>query len=111
MSARRSFSTSTMFSRLPTPPETGRRLLAAAQRVPADVFALPSDNENFGIAVLEAVLAGTPVVISDEVYLADDLGQGITVCPPDPTAFAPSAIKAECRVRPASDRQRHPVIP
>src|SRR5205823_2585288 len=38
-----------------------------------DVFALPSSNENFGIVVLEALLAGTPVVISDEVYIADEL--------------------------------------
>ena len=37
----------------------------------ADVFVLASDYENFGIVVLEALLAGTPAVISDQVYLAD----------------------------------------
>lgn len=34
-------------------------------------FALPSDNENFAVAVAEAMAAGVPVVISDHVGLAD----------------------------------------
>jgi glycosyltransferase involved in cell wall biosynthesis len=34
-------------------------------------FLLPSSQENFGIAVLEAVSSGCPVAISDQVYLAD----------------------------------------
>jgi glycosyltransferase involved in cell wall biosynthesis len=37
----------------------------------ADWFLLPSQQENFGIAVLEAVEAGCAVAVSDRVYLAE----------------------------------------
>ena len=39
----------------------------------ADLFVLPSYYENFGIAVAEAMIAGTPVVISDQVYIYQDV--------------------------------------
>jgi glycosyltransferase involved in cell wall biosynthesis len=39
----------------------------------ASLFVLPSDNENFGIAAVEALLTGCPVLLSDGVYIADDL--------------------------------------
>jgi glycosyltransferase involved in cell wall biosynthesis len=45
--------------------EAKAHLLAAA-----DAFVLPSFHENFGIAVLEAISAGVPVVISPDVQLA-----------------------------------------
>lgn len=41
------------------------RLLQAAS-----VFALPSENENFAVAVAEALQASVPVVLSDQVALA-----------------------------------------
>jgi glycosyltransferase involved in cell wall biosynthesis len=61
-----------------------------------DVFALPSDNENFGIVVIEALLAGTPALISDEVYLADDLRgiRAVSTCDRD----AESVAQALCRM-------------
>lgn len=39
----------------------------------ADLFVLPSYYENFGIAVAEAMAAGTPVVISDRVHIWPDV--------------------------------------
>jgi glycosyltransferase involved in cell wall biosynthesis len=41
----------------------------------ADLFILPSYYENFGIAVAEAMAAGTPVVISDQVHIWQDITQ------------------------------------
>lgn len=39
----------------------------------ADVFVLPSLQENFGIVVVEALGCGVPVILSTEVGLANDL--------------------------------------
>jgi glycosyltransferase involved in cell wall biosynthesis len=36
-----------------------------------DLMVLPSRNENFGNVVVESLLAGTPVIVSDEVGLSD----------------------------------------
>ncbi len=41
----------------------------------ADLFVLPSYYENFGIAVAEAMCNGTPVVISDQVYIWEEIQQ------------------------------------
>ena len=39
----------------------------------ADLFVLPSYYENFGIAVAEAMAAGTPTIISNQVYIWEDV--------------------------------------
>jgi glycosyltransferase involved in cell wall biosynthesis len=45
----------------------GPRRIAAF--VDADLFVLPSYQENFGLVVIESLAAGTPVVISDQVNI------------------------------------------
>ncbi len=43
----------------------------AAALADADVFVLPSYSENFGVAVAEAMAAGVPVVVSDQVGIQE----------------------------------------
>jgi glycosyltransferase involved in cell wall biosynthesis len=50
---------------------TGRdRIEALAD---ATLFSLPSYHENFGMSVIEALAAGLPVIISDHVYLHQEV--------------------------------------
>lgn len=55
----------------------------------ADWFLLPSAAENFGISVVEALAAGTPVIVSPQVAVAELIkgaGAGL-VCQSDPAAL------------------------
>jgi glycosyltransferase involved in cell wall biosynthesis len=52
----------------PVDRQRARALLAAA-----DVFVLPSIQENFGMSAAEAMVCGTPVVTSRAVGVADDI--------------------------------------
>jgi glycosyltransferase involved in cell wall biosynthesis len=50
-------------------------------------FLLPSEQENFGVAVLEAITSGCAVAVSDQVYLADEFPDGSEVLPLDGDAW------------------------
>jgi glycosyltransferase involved in cell wall biosynthesis len=67
---------------------TGQDKLAAF--ADASLFILPSYSENFGIAVVEAMACGLPVLISDRVNIWREVvadGAGLAA-PPEAAAFA-----------------------
>jgi glycosyltransferase involved in cell wall biosynthesis len=77
----------------------------------ADVFVLPSYSENFGIAVVEALGAGLPVVISDQVGIYPEIAAaeaGLVVsCDADKVAVALCRLLADQNIRKAmGDRAR-----
>jgi len=57
------------------------------------VFCLPSRQEGFGIAILEAMATGRPVVTTDAAAIPEVVGDaGILVPPDDPDAMASALI-------------------
>jgi len=81
----------------------GEMKMSAVAR--ASLFALPSLQENFGIAAAEAMAAGVPVIVSDRVNLAAQIaGAGAGwVAPPDQDNFirtlADAMLDDESRTR------------
>ena len=75
----------------------------------AGVFVLPSHHENFGVAVLEAVAAGIPSVISPEVQIADVIAEHRlgAIVPRQPDSLARGIVAVlddgELRARCAAD--------
>lgn len=62
----------------------------------ADWFVLPSASENFGIAAIEALVAGTPPILSPDVAVSDAIaaaGAGVVVSA-DPAALASALVDA-----------------
>jgi len=61
----------------------------------ADWFLLPSAAENFGIAVVEAMAAGTPVIVSPQVAVADMIvgARAGLVCPSEPASLCTVLLK------------------
>lgn len=61
----------------------------------ASLFVLPSYSENFGLAVIEAMAAGLPVIISDQVNIWREVHAGGAgrVIPCDATALADQILE------------------
>jgi glycosyltransferase involved in cell wall biosynthesis len=60
----------------------------------ADVYVLPSHEENFGFSVFEAMASGVPVVVSETLNYADEIarsGAGLSL-PRTPEAFSAAII-------------------
>lgn len=60
----------------------------------ADVFVLPSQNENFGNAAAEAAAAGTPVIVTEHCGIASLLGDGAAMIIPRDAAALRNAMES-----------------
>jgi glycosyltransferase involved in cell wall biosynthesis len=80
----------------------------------ADVFALPSLNENFGIVLIEAMHAGLPLLISDEVYIHGEIAQAGAglVCRPETGSVTDTlrALLAGAEVRATMGRRGRELV-
>ena len=71
----------------------------------ADVVVVPSLNEGFGLPVLEAMAAGTPVVSSSSSCLPEVVGSaGLVVSPHEPSAWTAAIREATEQRADLSDR-------
>jgi glycosyltransferase involved in cell wall biosynthesis len=72
----------------------------------ADVFVLPSQNENFGNAAAEAVAAGTPVIVTESCGIAELLADGAAVVVPHEEAALADALQRVLRDKALRERMR-----
>ncbi|CAA6693596.1 MULTISPECIES: glycosyltransferase [unclassified Lentimonas] len=78
-------------------PEALRGLYSAA-----DVFLLPSRHENFGNVVIEALACSCPIILSEQVGVAEDLVdyEGVTILPnkvPDWVSAIETTVASQSR--------------
>lgn len=62
----------------------------------ADVFVLPSENENFAVAVAEALSVGTPVAVTRHValsYLVSKHAAGVVIPEPDANLLSAAVVE------------------
>jgi len=78
----------------------------------AHLLALPSFHENFGLVVAEALAAGTPVLVSDQVYLYRELvAHAVGAAVPTQVAPLAAALKRwmnDANLRQAAARRARP---
>lgn len=72
----------------------------------ADVFVLPSQNENFGNTAAEAVAAGTPVIITENCGIAELLRGGAAVIVPHEESAITGALRRVLREEDLQRRMR-----
>jgi len=69
----------------------------------ADIFVLPSYSENFGVAVVEAMGAGIPVIVSDQVGIHREVSEAeaglIIQCVPEQLEIALTKMIADRQLR------------
>ncbi len=65
----------------------------------ADLFCLPTHSENFGIAVLEALHVGTPVLTTDQTPWVDHAGlSGLFIAKPEIPSLEQTLARARLKV-------------
>lgn len=90
---------------------TGQTKLAAYAE--AELFALPSYQENFGIVIIESLACGVPALVSKRVNIVDELEGARVVHSTKPTLAALTETVAQyfdgtsIRLKPSSDIRRY----
>ena len=75
----------------------------------AEAFVLPSHQENFGIAVVEALACGLPVLISDKVNIWREIeGDGAGLVAPDTAAGAEDLLRRWSALSPEAKAAMRP---